>query len=199
LLYILDMYHNYYYWIWHSEDRASWYILITKPTRCTNSQIYFWNGTQHVSDSFFVHHQESSTVHTAIHTCYANCLLASSQHNLYDIYLLLCVQCWTPDDGQSTCPKHVEFYSTNKFENYCILLVSLQEYYYWPYPCVVPVTYSCICVLYSCTITRAFVGYWPRSSWFCSKGSLCGNCGGQLGSARVLIQISFIVLMFYIH
>ena len=23
-------------WIWHSEDRASSYILITKPTRCTN-------------------------------------------------------------------------------------------------------------------------------------------------------------------
>jgi len=23
-----------------------------------------------------------------------------SQHNLYDIYLLLCIQYWTPDDGQ---------------------------------------------------------------------------------------------------
>ena len=61
------------------------------------------------------------------HTGYADCLLmgsgwniliplASSQHNLYDIYLLLCVQCWTPDDGQRNCPKHVEFYSKNKFE-----------------------------------------------------------------------------------
>jgi len=30
-----------------------------------------------------------STVHTAIHTDYADCLLASSQRNLYDIYLLL--------------------------------------------------------------------------------------------------------------
>jgi len=40
--------------------------------------------------------------------------LASSQHNLYDIYLLLCVQCSTPDDGQRNCPKHVEFYSKNK-------------------------------------------------------------------------------------
>ena len=36
--------------------------------------------------------------------------------NLYDIYLLLCVQCQTPDDGQRNCPKHVEFYSKNKFE-----------------------------------------------------------------------------------
>ena len=59
------------------------------------SQIYFRNRTLHVSDSLSVHHQESSTVHTAIgicHTGYGDCLLASSQHNLYDIYLLLCVQ-----------------------------------------------------------------------------------------------------------
>ena len=42
-----------------------------------------------------------STVHTA---------------NLYGIYLWLCVQCKTPDDGQRSCPKHVEFYSKNKFD-----------------------------------------------------------------------------------
>jgi len=29
---------------------------------------------------------------------------------------LLCVQWNTPDDGQRNCPKHVEFYSKNKFE-----------------------------------------------------------------------------------
>ena len=29
---------------------------------------------------------------------------------------LLCVQRKTPDDGQRNCPKHVDFYSTNKFE-----------------------------------------------------------------------------------
>ena len=29
---------------------------------------------------------------------------------------LLCVQCRTPNDGQRNCPKHVEFYSKNKFE-----------------------------------------------------------------------------------
>ena len=57
------------------------------------SQIYFWNITLHVSDSISVHHPESSTLHTAIHTGYAECLLASSQHNLYDIYIMLCVQC----------------------------------------------------------------------------------------------------------
>jgi len=36
--------------------------------------------------------------------------------NLYDIYLLLCVQWKTPDNGQRNCLKHVEFYSKNKFE-----------------------------------------------------------------------------------
>jgi hypothetical protein len=35
---------------------------------------------------------------------------------LYDRDLLRCVQYLTPDDGQKTCPKHVEFYSNNKFE-----------------------------------------------------------------------------------
>jgi len=29
---------------------------------------------------------------------------------------LLCVQWKTPDNGQKNCPKHVEFYSKNKFE-----------------------------------------------------------------------------------
>ena len=69
----------------------------------------FWYRTLHVSDRFTVHHQESSTVHTAIgicHTVYADCLLARSgwncsfilisladnEHKLYDKYLLLCVQ-----------------------------------------------------------------------------------------------------------
>ena len=40
----------------------------------------------------------------------------SSQQNLYDICLLLCVQSWTRDDGQRDCPKYVEFHSKNKFE-----------------------------------------------------------------------------------
>ena len=44
----------------------------------------FWYRTLHVSNMFTVHHQESSTVYTAIgicHTGYADCLLADSQHN----------------------------------------------------------------------------------------------------------------------
>jgi len=32
------------------------------------------------------------------------------------LYVLLCVQWKTADDGQRNCPKHVQFYSKNKFE-----------------------------------------------------------------------------------
>jgi len=32
---------------------------------------------------------------------------------------LLCVQWKPPDNGQRTCPKHVEIYSKNKFEIFC--------------------------------------------------------------------------------
>jgi len=56
-------------------------IPIIKPTRCTNFSNLFWNITLHVSDSFSVHHQESSTVYTTTgicHTGYADCLLAGS-------------------------------------------------------------------------------------------------------------------------
>jgi len=32
------------------------------------------------------------------------------------IFVLCTVKKKTPDDGQRNCPKHVEFYSKNKFE-----------------------------------------------------------------------------------
>jgi len=36
--------------------------------------------------------------------------------NLYNIYHYCAYSEKTPDDGQRNCPKHVEFYSKNKFE-----------------------------------------------------------------------------------
>jgi len=36
--------------------------------------------------------------------------------NLYDIYHCCVYSKKTPDDRQRKCPKHVEFYSKNKFE-----------------------------------------------------------------------------------
>ena len=78
------------------------------------SQIYFWNTTLHVSDSSSVHRQEFFTVHTAmVHIIQVLWQLARKL--LQNLYVLLCVQWKTPDDGQRNCPKHVEFYSKNKF------------------------------------------------------------------------------------
>jgi len=74
-----------------SEVTSPWCEAETSPASGSNLKDV-WNRPLHISDSFSVHRQESSTVHTTIHTGYVDCLLASSQHNLYDIYLLLCVQ-----------------------------------------------------------------------------------------------------------
>jgi hypothetical protein len=43
---------------------------------------------------------------------------------------LLCVQCRTPDDGQRNCPKHVEFYSKNKYEKIVHLVGFIVEIYH---------------------------------------------------------------------
>ena len=64
---------------WRQEVPA---ILIINQRDAPISQIYFWNRTLHVSDSFSVRHQESITVYTAIgmsHTGYAGYLLAGSR------------------------------------------------------------------------------------------------------------------------
>jgi len=47
----------------------------------------------HVSGSFFAHHQELKTVHTASGTCQA-CLLAATAcgSNKLDVYQMMCVQ-----------------------------------------------------------------------------------------------------------
>ena len=74
------------------------FLVIKNQLDALISQIYFWNETVHVSDSSSVPHQEFFTLHTAM------------------VYVLLCVQRKTPDDGQRNCPKHVEFHSKNKFE-----------------------------------------------------------------------------------
>jgi len=104
----------------HYFSKIHFSILIIKPIRLDAliSQIYFWNKTLHVSDCSSVHHQESSTVHTAMVQQEQDgvpswsCSQAVSKP-VWPIPLLW----WkTPDDGQRNCPKHVEFYSKNKFE-----------------------------------------------------------------------------------
>jgi len=50
------------------------------------SQIYFWSRTLHVSDVSLSIIRSINTVHTAIYTGLTDCLLASRQKDLYDIY-----------------------------------------------------------------------------------------------------------------
>jgi hypothetical protein len=94
--------------MWHLEDRASWYIFIIKPTRYTNFSNLFWNRTLHVSDSFTVHHQVSSTVHTATgicHTGYVDCLLAFSTP-VWHIPIAVCTvldSWWWTEKLSETC------------------------------------------------------------------------------------------------
>ena len=58
--------------IQHSEQGESlksrtYFFLIIELNRCPNfSKFYFWNEILHVLDSYSVHHQEFSTVHTAV-------------------------------------------------------------------------------------------------------------------------------------
>jgi len=79
--------------------------------------ILFLNNTLHVSDGLSVHRQEFKTVNTATGICQTDtavCFLASRQQYLSDIYLLLYLQSWTPDDEQKDRPKHVGCYSKIK-------------------------------------------------------------------------------------
>ena len=59
-------------------------------------------------------------VHTAIGVCRTGLLTACQQAVSITCMTYTCccvyVHCQTPDDGQRNCPKHVEFYSKNKFE-----------------------------------------------------------------------------------
>ena len=99
------------------------------------SQIYFWNKTLHVSDSSSVHHQEFSTVHTAmvyvIQVCWqlVRRIRTAVSKPVWHIPLP-CVQWKTPDDGQRNCPKHVEFYSKNKFETLVQLVGFIMRIYH---------------------------------------------------------------------
>ena len=65
---------------------------------------------------FFLQGKAPKEIH-AILTETLDCFLPGRAKDLSaPLYLLLCEQCYTPDDGQRNCPKHVEFYSKNKFE-----------------------------------------------------------------------------------
>jgi hypothetical protein len=84
--------------VWSSSgwwEQIFKYILMIKPSRCTNFSNLFlqWNST------------------CVKQVCWQQAVSKPVWH-----IPLLCVQLKTPDDEQRNCPKHVEFYSKNKFE-----------------------------------------------------------------------------------
>ena len=96
------------------------FISIIKPTRFTNFSNLFLqrNSTcfgQFLCPSSGVFHCTHGNVicHTGLLTSWYCSQTVSKP--VWHIPLP-CVQCKTPDDGQRNCPKHVEFYSKNKFE-----------------------------------------------------------------------------------
>jgi len=115
-------------WSWYL-DKKSVYLTFRWPGIVTDSynrnqigelisRIYFWNETLHDSDSSSVHHQEFFTVRTTL--VYVTACSQAVSKPVWHIPLL-CVQWKTPDSGQRNFPKHVVFYSKNKFErNKCI-------------------------------------------------------------------------------
>jgi len=101
-------------------------ISIVKPTRCTSVSNVFileWHSTcfgRSFRPSSWVQDCAYSNRHLSNRYC---CLLASKQTAVSVCHMpLLCVQWKTPDDGQRNCPKHVEFYSKNKFEKFVHLV-----------------------------------------------------------------------------
>jgi len=102
-------------------------ISIVKPTRCTIFRVYWISlymfrtvfSSIIRSSRLYIQLQvyviQVSWLLASGHEMWvpSRCPLASSQQNLFDIYLMLYVQSWTPDDGRKDRPKYVEWYSIN--------------------------------------------------------------------------------------
>ena len=110
---------------------------LIKPTDALISQIYFCQETLHVSGSSYAHHQDISTVHSALvyvmqfwwqlssmTTCGRAWKLSSNLHETYKCRMysekILMM-------GRGTAPKHVEFLDKNKFGKLVHLLVLLKN------------------------------------------------------------------------
>jgi len=132
----------------YSPANMRWIILTINQLVALISQIYFWYRNLHVSDSSSVHHQEFFTVHTAmvyiiqlasrirteLQFCPDSARCQAVSKPVWHIPFT-CVQWKTPDDGQRNCPKHVDFYSKNKFQKLVHLVGFIIRTYYgarWP-------------------------------------------------------------------
>jgi hypothetical protein len=90
-------------------------FLIINPTRCTNFSNLFleWNYMFQTVPVTIIRSFSLYTQQWYMSYRFADSLQAGSECSIL-ILLTSCQQ--TPDDGQRNCPKHIEFYSKNKFE-----------------------------------------------------------------------------------
>jgi hypothetical protein len=103
-------------------------FFLIKRTSSTNFTNLFCQENLRVSGSSCAHHQEFSSVHSAL--VY---VIKPARH-----VIVPNIQWKIPDDGQRNCPKHVQFLDKNKFGKLVRLLVLLKIkkslYYFEYYP-----------------------------------------------------------------
>jgi len=79
--------------IWHSEDRASWYIPILKPTRCTISQFYFGKDLYILWTDLLSIIRSLNTVFRAIGICHTEILKMGKIASVYTSTCTLLLNC----------------------------------------------------------------------------------------------------------
>ena len=84
--------------IWHSKDRALWYILIIKANKMHYFSALFGNELYMFQTDFLSINRSLNAVFTAIGICHTNTYGCE-----YSVKI--------PDDGRQICPKHVEFFT----------------------------------------------------------------------------------------
>jgi len=106
---------------------------IIKPTRCTNFSKFIFGIKLYMFRTVLLSIIRNFSLYTQqwyMSYRFVDSLLAGSGRNWPAWHIPLpCVQWKSPDDGQTNCPKHVEFYSKNKFEE----LVYLVDFIIWIY------------------------------------------------------------------
>jgi hypothetical protein len=110
-------------------------FFLIKPTDALISQVYFCQEILHVSGSSSAHHQEFSTVHSAlVYVMQFWWQLSITARSCFKAVIKTAwhipvpnVQWKTPNDGQRNCPKYVEFLDKNKFGKLVLLLVLLKS------------------------------------------------------------------------
>ena len=115
--------HGRHWRIWHSEDRASWYIRILEANEIHYFSSYFDKQLYMFRTDLLSIISSLDTVFTASGIC----LLAGSQHTSMTNTSCCEYSIKTPDDGQQVCPKHVELFIEIQLRNSASCWLALCE------------------------------------------------------------------------